>query len=122
MNGTRFVDVVAQTNYEIDIHSPDGKKTTDERKVDGYDIPYRCMVSEQLDNLLVAGRSISATHVAMSSMRVQATCYALGQAAGIAASIATDAACAVQDISIEALHSALGAQDVVFYKQGQVSH
>ncbi|CAH1216691.1 hypothetical protein PAECIP111891_04443 [Paenibacillus allorhizoplanae] len=122
VSGTRFADVVAQTNYEIDIHSPDGQKTTDERKIDGYDIPYRCMVTEQLDNLLVAGRSISATHVAMSSMRVQATCYALGQAAGIAASIATDDACPVQDVSIDKLHNALSSQDVVFYKQGQVSH
>ncbi len=122
VRGTRFSDVVAQTNYEIDIHSPDGQKTTDERKVDGYDIPYRCMVTGQLDNLLVAGRSISATHVAMSSMRVQATCYALGQAAGIASSIATDDACPVQDVSIETLHSTLGSQNVVFYKQGQVSH
>jgi hypothetical protein len=117
VRGTRFADVVAQTNYEIDIHSPDGQKTTDERKVGGYDIPYRCMVTEQLDNLLVAGRSISATHVAMSSMRVQATCYALGQAAGIAASIATDDACPVREISIEVLHRALSSQNVVFYKQ-----
>ncbi|OCT13008.1 invasion protein [Paenibacillus pectinilyticus] len=117
VSGTRFADVVAQTNYEIDIHSPDGQKTTDEREVDGYDIPYRCMVTEQLDNLLVAGRSISATHVAMSSMRVQATCYALGQAAGIAASLAAEEACPVREISIEALHNALSNQNVVFYKQ-----
>jgi hypothetical protein len=35
VNGTRFLDVVAQTNYEIDIHSPDAKKTTDERYING---------------------------------------------------------------------------------------
>lgn len=35
VGGTRFPDVVAQTNYEIDIHSPDGKQTTDERKING---------------------------------------------------------------------------------------
>ncbi|WNR45470.1 FAD-dependent oxidoreductase [Paenibacillus roseipurpureus] len=117
VRGTRFADVVAQTNYEIDIHSPDGQKTCDERKVDGYDIPYLCMVTAQLDNLLVAGRAISATHVAMSSMRVQATCFALGQAAGIAASIATDDSCSVRDISIEALHRTLSSQNVIFYKK-----
>lgn len=116
VEGRRFADVVAQTNYEIDIHSPDGKKTTDERHVDGYDIPYRCMVSAEIDNLLVAGRSISATHVAMSSMRVQATCYALGQAAGIAASLAMDDAGKVQGVSIAALHSELEKQDVRLYK------
>src|SRR5690606_18307685 len=105
-----------QTNYEIDIHSPDGGKTTDERKVDGYDIPYRCMVTESYGNLLVAGRSISATHVAMSSMRVQATCYALGQAAGAAASIAIERSCAVSEVPIELLHTNLDKQNVRFYK------
>jgi len=112
VGGRRFDDVVAQTNYEIDIHSPDGQKTTDERKVDGYDIPYRCMLPEAVSNLLVAGRSISATHVAMSSMRVQATCCALGQAAGIAASLAIDSDCACKDVPIGELHRLLGQQDV----------
>ncbi|THF76564.1 FAD-dependent oxidoreductase [Cohnella fermenti] len=114
VRGSRFPDAVAQTNYEIDIHSPDAKKTTDERKVDGYDIPYRSMVPAELDNLLVAGRAISATHVAMSSMRVQATCYALGQAAGIAASLALDGACAMKEVPAEALRERLVAQGVRF--------
>ncbi|WP_127583111.1 FAD-dependent oxidoreductase [Paenibacillus koleovorans] len=113
LEGRRFADVVAQTNYEIDIHSPDGKKTCDERHVDGYDIPYRTMVPEAVDNLLVAGRAISATHVAMSSMRVQATCYALGQAAGIAASLAFADGCPTRDISIAALQDVLLQQDAV---------
>jgi hypothetical protein len=116
VGGTRFEDVVAQTNYEIDIHNPDGKKTTDERKVDGYDIPYRCMVPEQISNLQVAGRAISATHVAMSSMRVQPTCYAMGQAAGIAAAIAMDSQCSIRDVSIDTLHAKLSEQNVIFRK------
>ncbi|CAM3191867.1 FAD-dependent oxidoreductase [Paenibacillus lupini] len=115
-SGARFSDVVAQTNYEIDIHSPDAKKTTDERKIDGYDIPYRCMVPEAFDNLLVAGRSISATHVAMSSMRVQATCYALGQAAGIAASLSIDNAVRMEEVSMDKLHNILEDQGVKFMK------
>lgn len=116
VEGRRFADVVAQTNYEIDIHSPDGSKTTDERHVSGYDIPYRCMVPAELTNLLVAGRSISATHVAMSSMRVQPTCYALGQAAGIAASLALADGCETRSVSIEKLHERLQAGDVRLYK------
>ncbi|MEF3303272.1 FAD-dependent oxidoreductase [Paenibacillus sp. GYB003] len=116
VGGRRFEDVVAQTNYEIDIHSPDGKKTTDERKVSGYDIPYRCMVPAGFDNLLVAGRAISATHVAMSSMRVQPTCYALGQAAGIAASLAVDDSVPCRDVRIGELHKRLQEQGVRFKK------
>ncbi|SDD08230.1 FAD dependent oxidoreductase [Paenibacillus sp. UNCCL117] len=115
-SGRRFDDVVAQTNYEIDIHSPDGKSGTDERKVSGYDIPYRCLVPEGVEGVLVAGRAISATHVAMSSMRVQATCYAMGQSAGVAASLAIEQQCDLADIDIARLHAVLQAQDVVFLK------
>ncbi|MGO4369856.1 FAD-dependent oxidoreductase [Paenibacillus sp. 2TAB19] len=117
VSGTRFADAVAQTNYEIDIHSPDAKKTTDERKISGYDIPYRCMVPAAIDNLLVAGRAIAATHVAMSSMRVQATCYALGQAAGVAAAVSLDsedAEAAMRDVSMDKLHAILEQQGVKF--------
>jgi hypothetical protein len=113
-SGRRFADVVAQTNYEIDIHSPTGDANTDERKLDGYDIPYRCMLPADVGGLIVAGRSISATHVAMSSMRVQATCYALGQAAGIAAAIAIETDVPPADISIAQLHSLMARQGVLF--------
>ncbi len=114
--GRRFEDVVAQTNYEIDIHSPDGEKSCDERKIDSYDIPYRCMIpkGEGLENILVAGRAISATHVAMSSLRVQPTCYALGQAAGIAATIAIDHNKGVSEIAIDKLHTMMYKYGVKF--------
>lgn len=116
LSSRRFDDVVAQTNYEIDIHNPDGKAGTDERQVKGYDIPYRCLLPQGVQGLLVAGRSISATHVAMSSMRVQATCYALGQAAGVAASIAADRGVPPEQVDMAELHEALRLQNVVFLK------
>src|SRR5690606_21946497 len=111
LSGRRFPDVVAQTNYEIDIHSPDGKKGTDERHIDGYDIPYRCMVPLKVEGLLVAGRAISATHVAMSSMRVQATCFALGQSAGIAAAISLEDGVSVREVAIDKVQAELAKQD-----------
>lgn len=114
LNARKFNDVVAQTNYEIDIHSPDGQKSCDQRKIDSYDIPYRCLVPKGLESLLVSGRAISATHVAMSSMRVQPTCYALGQAAGVAAAIAIDSNCSMKDVSAEKLHKILFEQGVRF--------
>ena len=52
-----------------------------------YDIPYGVMVPKKIDNLLVTGRCISATHEAIASARITATAMALGQAAGAAASI-----------------------------------
>jgi glycine/D-amino acid oxidase-like deaminating enzyme len=59
-----------------------------------YTIPYRCLVPKQVDNLLLAGRNISGTHVAHSSFRVMPICANIGQAAGIAAAL-----CARQGIA-----------------------
>lgn len=53
-----------------------------------YGIPYRSLYSKNITNLLFAGRNISATHTALSSTRVMATCAVIGQAVGTAASIA----------------------------------
>jgi hypothetical protein len=52
---------------------------------DWYDIPYRCLTPKGIDNLLVSGRCISATHQGMAGARVMGTCVAIGEAAGTAA-------------------------------------
>ena len=103
----KFADAVAQSDYQIDIHSPDGGKSCNVQDLSSYDIPYRCLVPKGVEGLLVAGRSLSATHVAMSSARVMPTCFALGEAAGIAAAIAVDEQCSLADIDITS-HIKLG--------------
>ena len=55
------------------------------RENEFYDIPYGCLVPKDIDNLLVSGRCVSATHMAMASLRVIGTCFAIAEAAGIAA-------------------------------------
>jgi hypothetical protein len=50
-----------------------------------YQIPYRALLPETIDNLLVAGRCISADHVALGSLRIMATCTVMGEASGVAA-------------------------------------
>lgn len=112
----RFEDVVTQTNYEIDIHDPNGGGTCDERKIDLYDIPYRCMVPKGVNRMLVAGRAISVDHVTMSSMRVMPTCFGLGQAAGVAAAISLDDNCEPAEIDIQKLRTLLEAQGVEFQR------
>lgn len=112
--GKRFDDRIAQSNYNVDIHSPIGDKQTEEYAVKTYDIPYRCLVPVGIDNILVAGRAISATHIAMSSARVMPTCYALGQAAGIAAAISIDNTINVSDINIKELHQKMKRQNIIF--------
>ncbi len=88
INRARFEDAIARTAYPIDIHG-----LIDENKLgirpmergEYFEIPYRCMVTDSLENLIVAGRCISSTFIAQSSIRIQPTCRAMGEAAGIAA-------------------------------------
>lgn len=83
-----FDDAIAVASYPLDIHHPQGGGCTLEWCGDCYDIPYRSLVPQKIKNLLVAGRSISTTHEAMSAIRVMAPCMAMGEAAGRAARIA----------------------------------
>jgi hypothetical protein len=82
-----FDDAIAVASYPIDIHRPADDGCTLIWCGDCYDIPYRSLVPQKVTNLLVAGRSISATHEAMGAIRVMATCMAMGEAAGRAAKI-----------------------------------
>lgn len=84
----RFDDSIAVASYPLDIHHPEGGGCTLTWCGDSYDIPYRTLVPQKIENLLVAGRSISTTHEAMSAIRVMAPCMAMGEAAGRAAKLA----------------------------------
>ncbi|MFC1716841.1 FAD-dependent oxidoreductase [Candidatus Poribacteria bacterium] len=89
----RFDDLVAYGGWSMDDHHPGGmrwpgKPTIFHSAPSPFGIPYRCLYSRDIENLFCAGRNISATHAAMSSTRVMATCAILGQAVGTAAAIA----------------------------------
>ena len=88
--GRRFPDAIAVAAYPMDIHPARGAGLHFE-VLGGdrsYEIPYRCLVPAGLDNVLVAGRGISASHGAHASTRVMPTTMAVGQAAGTAAALA----------------------------------
>lgn len=92
----RFDDLVAYGGWSMDDHHPGGirhpgKPTIFHPAPSPFGIPYRSLYSRNVDNLLFAGRNISATHAAMSSTRVMATCAVLGQAMGTAAALAVEA-------------------------------
>jgi len=100
-NFTKYPDGIARSSWEIDVHSPeDGASKAvpydDEkyqthiegsRRGEYFDIRYGCIVTRDVDNLLVAGRCLSAEHEAQGSLRIQQTCMATGQAAGTAAAL-----------------------------------
>ena len=84
----RFDDANAVASYPLDLHHPEGGGCTLEWCGDCYDIPYRSLIPQKIENLIVAGRCISTTHEAMSAIRVMAPCMAMGEAAGRAAKMA----------------------------------
>lgn len=92
LSGGNFADTVAYGGWGLDDHNPDGfdgKESNYYQIVRGvYGIPYRCLYSENIENLFFAGRNISATHLAASSARVTGTCGCIGQAVGAAAFVA----------------------------------
>ncbi|MGH7830508.1 MAG: FAD-dependent oxidoreductase, partial [Candidatus Binatia bacterium] len=90
LRARRFSDVIARSSYPVDIHNPEGTGTLLKRLPPGeaYDIPLRCLLPQDVEGLLVAGRCISGTHEAHSSYRVMPVAMALGQAAGVCAALA----------------------------------
>ena len=73
-----------------------------------HDIPYRCLVPLEVDDLLVAGRCISATFEAQAAIRIEPTCRALGEAAGTAAALCLEHGCTPRELPSEVLLAALG--------------
>jgi len=90
-----FEDAVAYGGWAIDLHPAEGVYSslpgcTQWHTKGIYQIPYRSLYSKNIQNLFMAGRIISATHVAHGSTRVMATCALTGQAVGMAATICTE--------------------------------
>ncbi|HMC47015.1 MAG TPA: FAD-dependent oxidoreductase, partial [Caballeronia sp.] len=114
LEGRTFDDAVARSAYPIDIHNPSGSGTTTHRLPPGtsYEIPYRCMVPQYVERLLVAGRCISTTHEALASTRLTPTVMTLGQAAGTAAAMSVREAVPVRALSYDALRARLIADGV----------
>lgn len=135
--GRKFADAIARGSWWIDIHCPLGRtypvhlctvecpegancpywasQHTRMRSRselypppgDWYDIPYRCLLSVSVPNLLAAGRCISATHEGIAGARVMGTCIAIGQAAGSAASLAVRQGCNPAEVEVDALRQLL---------------
>ncbi|MEX2718493.1 MAG: FAD-dependent oxidoreductase [Candidatus Sigynarchaeum springense] len=114
----QFPDRIALGNYPVDIHDPKGSASTDIRRIPAgkwYSIPYRCLVPRGISNVLVAGRPVSATHVAHSAIRVMPICAVIGHAAGVAVGLASkhDANIALKDVPIGEIQDILRQQGAV---------
>jgi len=94
----KFPDACVTTTWSIDLHYPDPKNTkhfpgresrsiAKFNRIKPYPIPYRCLYSRNVENLFMAGRDISVTHVALGTVRVMNTCGMMGEVVGMAAAI-----------------------------------
>ena len=113
----RFDDIVAYAGWSMDDHFPEGfyyskgHPTIYHPAPQPWGLPLRCMISENIENLVFAGRNISVTHAALSSSRVMATCAILGQALGTAVALAVKVGTSVEDVNIEELQQTLMEDD-----------
>ena len=108
--GRAFEDAIARCAWPIEDHHarPD---TRWERVAQGgtFDIPYRCLVPQAVEGLLMAGRCLSADHDAHASVRVMAQCMAMGQAAGAGAALAAQRGLAPGDVPVREIQDQIRA-------------
>jgi len=99
-NTQQFPDAVAYGGYAVDVHDPVGTqvKIIFHSVPPIYSIPYRCLYSKDIDNLFLAGRLVSGTHLALGTVRLQKTLGAAGEAVGTAASLCKKYNCSPRDI------------------------
>ena len=115
LNRVEFPDAIGKGSHPIDV-GPLPVEVKNFKKPDewSFDIPYRCMIPKNVENLLVAGRCASATREAYGCIRSTAQCMVLGEAAGTATAILVrDNVERTRDISIEKLKSTLKNNGVI---------
>ncbi len=101
-----YPDASVTTTWSIDLHYPKQPKCACDAfmsearhlKIKPYPIPYRCLYSRNVKNLMMAGRNISVTHVALGTVRVQRTTGMMGEVVGMAAVICRKHACKPRDV------------------------
>ncbi|HEX6530622.1 MAG TPA: FAD-dependent oxidoreductase [Burkholderiales bacterium] len=119
LSARKFDDAIARGAYPVDIHNPDGKGTVLKRLPPGeaYDIPFRCLLPQNAEGLIVAGRCISGTHEAHSSYRVMPIVMATGQAAGVAAALAARRSARPREVPVGQIQNELVRQGASLRKE-----
>ncbi len=114
VEGSKFDDSIAMCAWAIDIHPQSGHSGQHRLYVPlPFQIPYRIMVPQVIDNLLVSGRCVSVDREAMAALRVGATCGAMGHAAGVAAALSAKTGVSVRDIDVKKVQEELIQQKAI---------
>lgn len=107
VGGRRFDDAVSYSFYPIDLHDKHGVEPKPLQRGTVPTVPLGALVPKGSRNLLVAGRSVSSDRLANSALRVQASCMAMGQAAGAAAALAARQKTTPTQVPLEDLQALL---------------
>lgn len=99
--------------YNIDVHSGTGDYIDLTLVEEAFGIPYECMVPKTVDGLLLSGRIISVDSAVYAAVRVMGPCMAIGEAAGVAASLSIDQNRKVGDIDVRKLREILLGDGVI---------
>lgn len=107
----KFDDAICVSAFPMDIHSPVGASLEVEEDTKAshlaFEIPLRCLFPKGLNNLIVTGRMIGATHEAAASLRVSPVCMALGEAAGALGALSVKQNVDIRHISYQDLSTIL---------------
>lgn len=108
LEGKRFEDAIVRCGQPIeDHHTGSDTHWVYVKDYGFYEIPYRCLIPCRLDNVLTAGRCLSATHDAHASARSSGTAMGMGQAAGIAAAMSINAGKTIRQVDVSELQRKL---------------
>jgi hypothetical protein len=114
LEGKKFDDVIATGTYRVEVWDPDSEKNFFHHLIGTwYTIPYRCLLPQGLENVLVAGSCISGQYESMAAWAIQPICMLTGQAAGTAASLCVEEKVGPREISVSELQGLL-RRDGVF--------
>lgn len=108
-----FDDAIGLGCWSIDVHPTTALPNHSMFVPRPFQIPYRTLVPETLDGLLVAGRCISVDRIALASVRVGATCTVTGHAAGVAAALAARSGKSPAALEAKAVREELGSQSAI---------
>ncbi len=113
LSGRKYDDSVAYTYYYVDIHHEQGIEYKFLAPGVYPEIPLRALIPKDMKHILVAGKTISSGHAAFSALRVQASCMAMGQAAGAAAALASRLKITPQNVSLKQIRELLLANGAI---------
>ncbi len=100
---------IAVCANSIDIHQAVGVQYVEYKAKKNYYIPLSALISKDVDNLLAAGKCLSADKYAHAAIRVMPPCFAMGEAAGITAALAVKTDTAVRHVCVKDVQSVIRA-------------